>query len=628
MHSLVGQRLSERYEIQALVGQGGMGIVYRGYDVVLQRTVAIKVLPQEFTYDRRFVERFRQEAVTAAGLHHANIVTIHDVGEHNGVYFIVMQFLEGVTLDQWLASQGALSLAQCYHVIRQVADALDYAHAQGVIHRDVKPSNIMVDPNGKVTLMDFGLVRAMEGGGLTRTGMIVGTPEYMAPEQALGHPIDGRSDIYSLGVVIYRMLTGEVPFARSSSIAVAYAHVHEPPPPLREKRPEIPRAVEAVVLKALAKQPQERYQTAGQLVLDFAEALSGKMPAGVKLAPLPRARSQTSPPEKVPSGPRPASVSPRPSSKPEVRGVAMGEAPTRLATPVTSSSLPSSDPNAALPPSSVTPPKRRFPLIWTFGSAVLLLIGLGAIFALTGGGSRDGSGSTGSSLSTPSELPTSSSPLVATESGTPTLPPDAVALASTAGLVLPSPSPTSTPTYTQEPTATPTPSHTPTPTYTATVTPTSTPTATPTISPTSTPTRTPSPTPTSTPSPVLSVATLEQPPEGATVSGVVQFVWRWPGPELGPNQAFEVRLWREGQVEHYGAAEPVRATSITVDLASAYAVQQGGSGRYFWTVAVVEVNPYRRIGAEAPARTLYVEQQAGPPPTNTPKPEPTNTPKP
>lgn len=127
---------------------------------------------------------------------------------------------------------------------------------------------------------------------------------------------------------------------------------------------------------------------------------------------------------------------------------------------------------------------------------------------------------------------------------------------------------------------------------------------------------------------MLSVATLEQPLEGATVSGVVQFVWRWPGPELGPNQAFEVRLWREGQADHYGAAEPVRVTSITVDLASAYAVQQGGSGRYFWTVAVVEVNPYRRIGAEAPARTLYVEQQVGPPPTNTPKPEPTNTPKP
>ena len=149
-------------------------------------------------------------------------------------------------------------------------------------HRDIKPSNIMVSPDGHVTLMDFGLVRAGEGAGLTRTGVVVGTPEYMAPEQAMGEPVDARTDIYSFGVVIYRMLTGHVPFAKSNTMATVYAHVHEPPPPLRQTRPEITKAVEAVVLKTLAKAPSERYQRAGLLADDFAVAITNKMPAGLK----------------------------------------------------------------------------------------------------------------------------------------------------------------------------------------------------------------------------------------------------------------------------------------------------------------------------------------------------------
>jgi eukaryotic-like serine/threonine-protein kinase len=284
---MIGQRLGGKYEIKAELGRGGMGVVYLGYDLMLRREVAVKVLPREFTYDAEFVQRFRQEAILAAGLHHPGIVTIHDVGEQDGIHYIVMQFLEGVTLDQWLMSHGQMSLAQAYHILRQVAEALDYAHNRGIVHRDIKPSNIMISPTGQATVMDFGLVRAGEGTGLTRSGIVVGTPEYMAPEQALGQPVDGRTDIYSLGVVAYKMLAGQVPFARSTPMAIAYAHVHQPAPLLRTLRPDLPKSVEAVVLKALGKRPIERYQLAGELADAFAVAITGKMPAGLKAAPTP-----------------------------------------------------------------------------------------------------------------------------------------------------------------------------------------------------------------------------------------------------------------------------------------------------------------------------------------------------
>lgn len=276
---LIGQRL-RKYEIQAEIGRGGMGVVYRGFDTMLQRLVAVKVLPPTFSFDQEFVERFQREAVLAANLHHPHIVTIHDVGEQAGYHYIVMELLEGETLEHRLRHYGAMAPPQVGQLLQQLASALDYAHGRGVVHRDVKPSNIMLDPDGQVKLMDFGLVRAGEGTQLTRSGVVLGTPEYMAPEQALGETVDGRADIYALGVVLYRMLTGHVPFARSTPYAVTYAHIHEPPPPLRTLRPDLPAAVEAVVFKALAKQPAERYGRAGQLARDFEAATrSGAYPA-------------------------------------------------------------------------------------------------------------------------------------------------------------------------------------------------------------------------------------------------------------------------------------------------------------------------------------------------------------
>jgi serine/threonine protein kinase/Tol biopolymer transport system component len=284
---LIGVTLAGKYEIQAEIGRGGMGIVYCGYDVMLRRSVAVKVLPQEFTYDRQFVDRFRQEAVTAAGLHHPGIVTIHDVGQQGPWHYIVMQYLDGETLEQWLLNHGSMALPTTAQVVRQVADALDYAHHAGIVHRDIKPANVMLGPDGHVTLMDFGLVRAIEGSKLTLSGVVVGTPEYMAPEQALGDAVDGRTDIYSLGVVVYRLLTGRMPFVRSTPMATAYAHAHDPPPSPRVLRPDLPRSIEAVVIKALAKQPGDRYQSGAQLAADFDLAASGKMPPGLKGANTP-----------------------------------------------------------------------------------------------------------------------------------------------------------------------------------------------------------------------------------------------------------------------------------------------------------------------------------------------------
>lgn len=486
MENLAGVKLSGKYEIQAEIGRGGMGVVYRGFDVMLQRYVAVKVLPREFTYDSQFVQRFRQEAVMAAGLHQPNIVTIFDVGEQDGIHYIVMQFLEGVTLDHWLTTQGPMPLAQVNVMVRQMAEALDYAHSRGIVHRDIKPSNIMVGPTGQITLMDFGLVRAGEGTGLTRTGMIVGTPEYMAPEQALGQSVDGRTDIYSFGVVIYRLLAGQVPFARSSSMAIAYAHVHETPPLLRELRPDVPKAVEAVVFKALAKAPPDRYQQAGQLAAQFAVAVGGKMPAGLKtvVTPAPGTAGGAT------KTPAPQHVSPRPASNPG----AASEAPTQLARQIT----PAPPQSAAIE----TPMQRRPSRMRLAGTAVVVVgLAAGAVLAF-GGNNRTPTPASSTEASPALAGQEASAGLTTTVQAAPV---DLQTVPTLAGSVALTPTQTSsamtsTPTEAQlVDTATPTETKSPTPTRRR---PTRTPTATssPTRATTATTTRLPA-TRTATPRP-------------------------------------------------------------------------------------------------------------------------------
>jgi len=253
--------------------------------------VALKVLAPHLLWDPTFVQRFQREAKVAANLNHPNIVTIYEVSQIEGVYFIAMQFLGGRTVGQILEAEGPLPVSRVQAIIEQVASALDYAHARGFIHRDVKPSNIIVASDGKVTLTDFGLVKAGEGTKLSTTGVIFGTPEYMSPEQAEGKVLDARSDVYSLGVVLYEMLAGRAPFVADTTPAVMYKHVHEPPP-LEELPSDLSQDVVAVVEKALAKKREARYQSAGEMVAALRQAVSGAVVEEVKgpppvVAPLP-----------------------------------------------------------------------------------------------------------------------------------------------------------------------------------------------------------------------------------------------------------------------------------------------------------------------------------------------------
>ncbi|MBX7236327.1 MAG: protein kinase [Caldilineales bacterium] len=276
MSELNGKSLGQ-YQILRELGRGGMAIVYEAYQPSLGRNVAIKVLPPEFTYDKTLVQRFLHEARAAARLNHPNIVAIYDVGEQNGVYFIVMQKLEGESLHSLIQRVGRLPLARAAHLVGQVAAGLDYAHAQGLVHRDIKPANIFVGPGDHATVMDFGIAKALTGAQLTQSGMMMGTPAYMSPEQASGKPVGPASDVYSLGLVLYQMLAGRVPFEADNTPALLYKQVHEAPPPLRSFVPDLPSAVEAVMARALAKDPAQRFHSAGEMARALQAAMTGRI---------------------------------------------------------------------------------------------------------------------------------------------------------------------------------------------------------------------------------------------------------------------------------------------------------------------------------------------------------------
>jgi len=271
--SLIGSRFGP-YELYERMGHGGMADVYRGHHTRLDRTVAIKVLPAHLANHGDFRARFEREARAVATLKHPNIVQVYDFGDVDGIYYMVMEYIAGTDLAQALSEHGALPLEQARVLICDVAAALDYAHARGLVHRDVKPSNVMVQPatfseNQRVraVLTDFGIAKILAGvGDTTRTGVMLGTPDYMAPEQirAIGE-VDARADVYALGVMLFQMLTGQLPFAGGNPGAVVLAHLHQPPPDPRTLRPDLPARVTMAVLRALAKNPAERYQTAGAL---------------------------------------------------------------------------------------------------------------------------------------------------------------------------------------------------------------------------------------------------------------------------------------------------------------------------------------------------------------------------
>ncbi len=268
---------SERYELNHLIARGGMAEVYRARDRLLDRPVALKVLFPELSVDRSFVERFRREAQAAANLSHPNIVPVFDWGEDTGTYFIVMEFVDGRPLSSILKTSGPLSAERTADVGAHVAAALGYAHKHGVIHRDVKPGNVLITDEGQVKVTDFGIARAINTEeSLTQTGAVMGTATYFSPEQAEGIGVDARSDIYSLGVVMFEMATGRPPFLGDTPVAVASKHVREHPPAPRELNPAIPPTFEAIILKSMAKDPAHRYATAEELRADLLRFNEGR----------------------------------------------------------------------------------------------------------------------------------------------------------------------------------------------------------------------------------------------------------------------------------------------------------------------------------------------------------------
>src|ERR1043166_7658350 len=291
---LIGQTLAEKYAIEELIKHGGMGAVYRGKHVLMDKTVAIKVLRPSLAMDNDVVARFSREAKAASRISHPHAVNVTDFGEdENGVVFLVMEYLDGRTLKEIIKAEGAFTLDRTVEIVRQVAGALDAAHEQGVVHRDLKSDNVMLSQtNGgeRAKVLDFGIAKIQQPEGvrdidITAANLVIGTPQYMSPEQcSLSSPIDARSDVYSLGVIVYEMLAGRVPFTGESPTVIMMKQVQDAPPSIREARPQLPAAIETVIDRALAKRPADRFASAGELSHALANAATGSTETAVMTA--------------------------------------------------------------------------------------------------------------------------------------------------------------------------------------------------------------------------------------------------------------------------------------------------------------------------------------------------------
>ncbi|OXM15855.1 Stk1 family PASTA domain-containing Ser/Thr kinase [Paenibacillus herberti] len=271
---MIGRELGGRYEILTRIGGGGMALVYKAHDLLLSRNVAVKVLRQQYVHDEEFIRRFRREAQSAAALSHPNVVSIYDVGQEDEVHYIVMEYVEGYNLNEVIQERASLQADEAVRIAAQIADALDHAHQNHIIHRDIKPHNILIGRNGRVKVTDFGIARAVTSSTITQTGSVIGSVHYFSPEHAKGVSTGEKSDIYSLGIVLYQMVTGKLPFLGESPISVALKHLQEPLEDPRTINPLVPQSVENIIIKAMRKNPSERYRTAGEMLVDLETALS------------------------------------------------------------------------------------------------------------------------------------------------------------------------------------------------------------------------------------------------------------------------------------------------------------------------------------------------------------------
>ncbi|HEY4552864.1 MAG TPA: Stk1 family PASTA domain-containing Ser/Thr kinase, partial [Bacillaceae bacterium] len=270
---LIGKRISGRYKIIRMIGDGGMANVYLARDMILDRDVAVKILRLNFANEEEFIRRFQREAQSATSLAHPNIVNIYDVGEEDGIYYIVMEYVDGMTLKQYIQQHYPLSIDFVLDIMKQLASALAHAHQNHIVHRDIKPQNVLIDHHGTVKVTDFGIAMALSSTSITHTNAVLGSVHYLSPEQARGGMATKKSDIYSLGIVMFELLTGRLPFSGESAVSIALKHLQSETPPPTRWNPNIPQSVENIVLKATAKDPFLRYDSAEDLELDLDTAL-------------------------------------------------------------------------------------------------------------------------------------------------------------------------------------------------------------------------------------------------------------------------------------------------------------------------------------------------------------------
>ncbi len=413
MEDLTGKQFGP-YQIVAPLGEGGMAAVYKAYQPSMERYVAIKVLPRQMAESAEFIARFKREAHLLAQLQHPHILPVFDYGQADGYTYIVMPFIQSGTLADAMRIRQ-MSLPEVGRIITQVGDALGYAHVRGMIHRDVKPSNVLIDERGNCLLTDFGLARMTDASAkLTSSGAVMGTPAYMSPEQGAGQPLDGRSDIYSLGIIFYEMITGQVPYQAETPIAIVFKHIQDPLPPVRKFVPDLPEEIEMVLLKSLAKNPADRYQTAE----DFVHAIELAIPAkpSSKSIPVPPRPVANETFVAVPPS-RPAAPASQPSYQ-TAPPTYQQQTPLPTTPPSQPASRPSYNP-ASLPP---TAKKKQAPTsLWALaGIGVLVICAIGTVFLIIGAKVFGGQAMQVQTATpvvvfiTATNLPTSATPLSAT----------------------------------------------------------------------------------------------------------------------------------------------------------------------------------------------------------------------